>query len=85
MKRGKDVRNSKLESLDENAPREVQVLAFTLIERSSGAYSLRFVCNEDLIRDLQAQGSLDTFLEEAGELFNDFRERIKSLSPRQPQ
>jgi len=85
MKRGKDVRNSKLEPLNEDAPREVQVLAFTLTERSRGAYSLRFVCNEDLIRDLQAQGALGTFLDEAGELFNDFRERLKSMSPGRPQ
>jgi len=85
MKRGKDIRDSKLEPFDENAPREAQVLAFTLVERSRGAYSLRFVCNEDLIRDLQTQGALDTFLEEAEQLFNDFRARIKSLSPGRPQ
>lgn len=76
MKRGKDVRNSQGKPLDPNAPREVQAFMFTLVERSPGAFQLRFVCNEDLIRDLRAQGGLDSFSEDAERLFRDFRDRL---------
>jgi len=71
MKGGKDICSSNLESLDENAVCEVQQ-RFSHWSNGLGAYSLYFVCDEDLFRDLQVQGALDTFIQEAGELFNDF-------------
>ena len=35
---------------------------FVMVEKGPGAFSLRFVCNEDVLTDLRAQGALDTFL-----------------------
>jgi hypothetical protein len=85
MKHGKDVRNSKGQLLEPNAPNEVQALMFTMVEQSPGAFKLRFVCNQDLIRDLRAQGALDSFLDDAEELFRDFRNRLEQDRPRRPQ
>lgn len=58
---------------------------FTLVERSPGAFQLLFVCNEDLIRDLRAQGALDSFLNDAEELFREFRDRFRKEKPRRLQ
>jgi hypothetical protein len=85
MKHRKDVRNSKGQPLEPNAPHEVQVLAFTMVERSPNAFKLRFVWNEDLIRDLRAQGTLDTFLDDAEDVFSEFRNRLEEDKPRRPQ
>ena len=85
MKRGKDVRNSIGKPLDPSAPHEVSALMFTMVERSPGAFTLRFICNEDLIRDLRAQGALETFLDDAEALFRDFRSRLEKTLPRRLQ
>jgi hypothetical protein len=85
MKRGKDVRNPTGKPLDPSAPHEVSALMFTMVERSPGAFTLRFVCNEDLIRDLRAQGALETFLDDAEALFRDFRSRLEKTFPRRLQ
>jgi hypothetical protein len=80
-KRGKDVRNSTGRPLDPSAPHEVPALMFTMIEKSPGAFQLRFVCNEDLIRSLGAQGTLQSFLDDADELYADFRRRLAKEFP----
>ena len=55
------------------------------MERSSGVFTLRLVSNEDVIRDLRAQGALETFIDEAEELFRDFRSRLEKTLPQRPQ
>lgn len=84
VKRGKDKGNSTGKPLDPSAPQEVSALVFNL-ERSSGVFTLRLVSNEDVIRDLRAQGALETFIDEAEELFLDFRSRLEKTLPRRPQ
>jgi hypothetical protein len=85
MKRGKDVRNPTGKPLDPSAPREVSALMFTMVEKTPGAFPLRFFCNKDLIRDLRAQGALETFLDDAEALFRDFRSRLEKTFPRRLQ
>jgi hypothetical protein len=83
MKRGKDVRDSKGVPDDPSTLKEVPVLTFAMVENSPGAFSLRFVSNDELIEDLRAQGSLETFLDEVDQLYVDFRKRL-SNNPRRP-
>jgi hypothetical protein len=68
MKRGKEVRDSKGQPTGSKAPKEVPVLMFVMVEKGPGAFSLRFVCNEDVLTDLRTQGALDTFLTDVDEL-----------------
>lgn len=82
MKRGKDVRNPIGKPLDPHAPREITVLQFVMVEKSPGAFTLRFVSNDDLLRDLHAQGALRGFLDDAEALFRDFRSRIETTFSR---
>jgi hypothetical protein len=46
MKRGKDLCNLGGEPIERNAANEVAVLMFVLVERSPGAFTLRFVAND---------------------------------------
>lgn len=71
MKRGKGRYDYRGQPLDPNAPHEIPALQF-MVEKSPGAFTLRFVSNEDLIRDLQAQGALDSSLDDAETLFSRF-------------
>ena len=76
MKRGRDVRD--LSGKPEgDAPREVPVLQFVLVEKSPGAFTLRFVTNQELLDQLQEQGALQGFLEDADQLYADFRKHSK--------
>jgi hypothetical protein len=68
MKRGKEVRDSKGQPTGLEAPKEVPVLMLVMVEKGPGAFSLRFVCNEDVLTDLRAQGALDTFLTDVDDL-----------------
>jgi hypothetical protein len=78
MKRGKEVRDSKGQPAGSGAPKEVPVLMFVMVKRGPGAFSLRFVCNEDVLTDLRAQGALDTFLTDVDELYMEFRKRLET-------
>ena len=51
---------------------------FVMVEKGPGAFSLRFVCNEDVLTDLRAQGALDTFLTDVDELYVEFRKRMRN-------
>jgi hypothetical protein len=84
MKRGKDARDSKGGPIDPNAAKEVPALLFSMVEKSPGAFVLRFVSNEDLIEDLRAQGALETFLEDADQLYADFRKRFENPTSERP-
>jgi hypothetical protein len=56
MKRGKDVRDLAGKPVEGRTPREVVVLQFVLVEKSPGAFTLRFVKNEELLDQLNEQG-----------------------------
>lgn len=60
-----------------SAPREVMVLQFVLVEKSPGAFTLRFVTNQELPDQLREQGALQGFLEDADQLYADFRKHFK--------
>ena len=78
MKHGKEVRDSKGQPTGSEAPKEVPVLMFVMVEKGPGAFSLRFVCNEDVLTDLRAQGALDTFLTDVNEFYVEFRQRFET-------
>jgi hypothetical protein len=85
MKRGKDVRDSGAHPVDPGAPKEITILKFVMMEVAPGTFQMRFVSNDDLIRDIQAQGGLETFLADADELYADFRSRFATASvPHRP-
>jgi hypothetical protein len=83
MKRGKEVRDSKGQPTGSEAPKQVPVLMFVVVEKGPGAFSLRFVCNEDVLTDLWAQGALDTFLTDVDELYAEFRKRFEGTKTRE--
>ena len=77
MNRGKDLRNPKGEPTKPEA-KEVPVLMFVMVEKAPGAFTLRFVCNEDVLSDIRRQVALDTFL--AHHRRRDFIAPIVTLS-----
>jgi len=83
MKRGKEFRDSKGQPTKPEAPKEVPVLMFVMVETVPGAFTLRLVCNEDVLGDIRNQGALDTFLIDADELYADFRRRFGKETPQQ--
>jgi hypothetical protein len=72
MKRGKDIRDLKGKPVEGNAPREVVLLQFVLVEKLRGAFTLWFVTNQELLDQLRDQGVLQGFLEDADRLYADF-------------
>jgi hypothetical protein len=85
MKRGKGVRDLSGKPIEGDAPREVPVLQFVLVEKLPGAFTLRFVTNQDLLDQLREQGALEGFLEDADQLYADFRKHFKdSPAPNRP-
>ena len=83
MKRGKEVRDSNGQPTGAEAPKEIPVLMFVMVEKGPGAFSLRFVCNEDVLTNLRAQGALDTFLTDVDELYSEFRKRFEDTKTRE--
>ncbi len=83
MKRGKDLRNSKGQPAQPQAPKEVPLLMFVMVEKAPGAFTLRLVCNEDVLGDIRHQGALDTLLTDIDELYADFRQRFGKQGPQQ--
>jgi len=51
MKHGKDVRDLKGKPVEGNVLSEVVVLQFVLVEKSPGAFTLRFVTNQEHFTD----------------------------------
>jgi hypothetical protein len=76
MKRGKDVRDLQGKPVEGDAPREVPVLQFVLVEKLPGAFRLRLVTNEELLDQLREQGALQGFLEDADQLYAGFRKQF---------
>ncbi len=46
MKRGKDLRDARGETVERNAANEIIALMFVLVEQSTGVFTLRFVAND---------------------------------------
>lgn len=78
MKRGKDIWDAAGHSENPNAAKEVMAMMLVLVEKTPGAFALRLVLNEELIHDLDSQGSLPQFLDDADALYADFRSRFQS-------
>jgi hypothetical protein len=51
MKHGKDLRDPKGQPIEPTAPKELTALMFVLVEVAPGAFKMRLVWNDDLIRD----------------------------------
>jgi hypothetical protein len=83
MKREKDLRDPKGQPIKPEASREVPVLMFVMVETAPDAFTLRLVCNEDVLGDIRQQGALDTFLVDIDELYADFRRRFGKQAPQQ--
>jgi hypothetical protein len=60
-----------------DAPPEIPVLMFVMVEQATGAFTLRCVSNDTVIDDLRNQGALDTFLADTDELYAKFRKRFE--------
>jgi hypothetical protein len=76
MKRGKEFRDPKGNPTKRDAPNEIPVLMFVMVEKDTGAFTLRCISNDTVIDDLRKQGALDTFLTDADELYAEFRKRF---------
>ena len=81
MKRGKEIRDPRGHSIKRDAPSEIPVLMFVMVEKATGAFTLRCVSNDTVIDDLRKQGALDTFL--ADELYREFRQRFEDAKTRE--
>jgi hypothetical protein len=74
MKRGKEFRVPRGHPPKRDAPNEIPVLMFVMVEKATGgAFTLRCVSNDTVIDDLRKQGALDPFLTDADELYAEFR------------
>lgn len=61
------------------------MLQFVLVEKSPSVFTLRFVTNEELLDQLRDQGALKGFLEDADQLYADFRRRTdEDRAPARP-
>jgi hypothetical protein len=78
MKRGKDMRDASGRPEDPNSTKEVMAVMFVLVEKSPGAFALRLVLNEEVISAIRSQGALQRFLEEADELYANFRSQLQT-------
>jgi len=77
MKRGKEVRSAKGQAIQPHTANEIMALMFVMVEQAPGAFSLRFVSNDQLLEDLQSQGLLQSFLDDVDSLYSDFRKRFE--------
>jgi hypothetical protein len=78
MKRGKDVRYATGRPENPNAAKEVMAVMFVLVEQTPGAFTLRLVLNDEVINAVRSQGALQSFLEEADELYANFRTQFEA-------
>ena len=77
------MRDSKGQPTKPEAPEEVPVLMFVMVEKAPGAFMLRLVCNEDVLGDIRQQGALETLLGDIDELYAEFRQRFGKETPQQ--
>ena len=74
MKRGKETRTAIGEQTDATSPNEIMALPFVMVEQAPGAFSLRFVANDDLLENFQKHGMLQSFHDDIDKLYTEFRE-----------
>lgn len=85
MKRGKEVRTRMGQQMSAKPTNEIMALMFVMVERAPGAFTLRFVSNDDLLQHLQQQRMLPDFLNDVDRLYSDFRKRMEdTLSAARP-
>lgn len=56
-------------------------LMFVMVEQALGAFSLPFVANDDLLKDLQKHGMLQSFLDDVDKLYTEFRDMQSAVRP----
>jgi hypothetical protein len=56
---------------------------FVMVETAPSAFTLRLVCNEDVLGDIRNQGALDALMVDIDELHADFRRRFGKQAPQQ--
>ena len=77
MKRGKEVRRDpRGNPIKRDAPNEIPVLTFVMVEKATGAFTLRCVSNDTVIDDLRKLRCARHFLTDADELYAEFRKRF---------
>jgi hypothetical protein len=57
-------------------PKEVMAVMFVLVEKAPGAFTLRLAQNDEVIKALDAQGAMQTFLNDADELYANWRNQL---------
>ena len=80
MKRGKEFRSANGQRMQSHATNEIMALMFVMVEQAPGAFSLRFVSNDDLLENLKSQNMLQTFLDDVDHLYADFRRKFSNIS-----
>ena len=79
MKRGKEFRSANGQPIQPRSTNEIMALMFVMVEKTPGAFGLRFVSNDDLLEELQSQGALQSFLDDVDRLYSDFRKRFGNI------
>jgi hypothetical protein len=77
MRRGRDIRDAKGRPEDSNVAKEVMAVMFVLVEKTPNAFTLRLVQNDEVINALRSQGTIQTFLNDADELYADWRSQFE--------
>lgn len=83
MKRGKEFRSANGQAIQTRSTNEIMALMFVMIEQAPGAFSLRFVSNDDLLEDLKNQNMLQSFLDDVDRLYSDFRKKFSNTQSAQ--
>lgn len=78
MKRGKEFRSANGQAIQPRSTNEIMALMFVMVEQVPGAFSLRFVSNDDLLEDLKSQNMLQSFLDDVDRLYVDFRKKFSN-------
>jgi len=68
MKRGKEFRSANGQAIQPRSANEIMALMFVMVEQAPGAFSLRFVSNDELIEDLRSHNMLESFLDDVDRL-----------------
>jgi hypothetical protein len=84
MKRGRDMRDAKGCPEDSNVAKEVMAVMFVLVEKVPGAFTLRLVQNDEVINALRSQGAIQTFLNDADELYADWHSQFEGAQNPSP-
>lgn len=85
MKRGKELRSANGQPIQPRSANEVMALMFVMAEQAPGAFRLRFVSNDNLLKDLQSQNMLQSFLDDVDRLYADFRKKFSNIPSQERQ